>query len=59
MGLEKRVWNVWASLVMLFLGEETNRNIYLEALLGSASLEREVNQLVFPRLYGDRESSGT
>lgn len=59
MGLEKRVWNVWASLVMLFLGEETNRNIYLEALLGSASLEREVNQLVFPRLYADGESSGT
>lgn len=42
-----------------FLGEETNRNIYLEALLGSAFLGREVNQLGFPRPYGGKEASGT
>lgn len=42
-----------------FPGEETNRNIYLEVHVGSASLERGVNQLAIPRPRQGGEVSDT
>lgn len=38
-----------------FLGEETNRKIYLEAYLGCAFLEREVNQPVLASIWIEKK----